>query len=455
MAFLEAAGIIDMHGGTYYWDFVAALSTHSLFGGALDMARIPISYLLMVGGLFCLSVPMAPVPKRLHFINRCVASIGLSFYCIQVLYVETHLSILANMLLPLRFEALLFIFFLFNIFSILFAKREECDSRAWYSDNIGIFCVACGFFITLFTLHKSHNALYFFPFSIYICIIFIELVSKTGNNTFKKKNIAVAIIFLLLFIANCYMLSPKFSSMFNDIYLLAMPPSWLLKIILISILSLVIAKIFIRANTSKIFLSRLCSVILLVSFFYVYEKQLPQIYDPEKIKTELSLLIQGVRAGTLNSPWNDFFVWQKKNIPPGDKILVYPALFLNLLGIPGVSVQADTANFSLYLPREATPLAEQLHHIFNIDIAYYAKKGAKVYDLTLYSITGEGWDYAKRIYLGSGSASESCRWEHPEKLRFQWVAEPITGFDGKKIAASYPEYVVFENAVIRIYAVTR
>ncbi|MCL1915380.1 MAG: hypothetical protein FWG17_01505 [Desulfovibrionaceae bacterium] len=452
VAFLEFAGAIDLNADDYYWDFVVSRFVHSLWGGVRDAAHIPMRYLLLVAGLFILSEAAAPVPQRLHFINRCASSIGFSLFCIYILYVETRFSIAVNMIIPLRFETILLPLLLFNIFSIIFAKKEECDYEASYATEPWIFCLVCGFMINLL-LFNEHFGLYFLPFYIYTGVLFTKLINKDKTNFFKKQTIVFSTAFLIIFLTSFYFLAPNLPRLSEGIRLLAIPSDWSLSIFIFAALLWMITRICIKTNTYTIVqtsMPKIYMVVILVFIVDIYIKRLPQIYDLQKARTEVALLAQGARAGTLDSPWNHFLEWQRKTIAPSDKILVHPYLYLNFLAIPWISIQYESVVYTFYAPKEAALSAEHLLHIYNIDIAAYAKKNTRISS----TMGGEGWNYAKNTYLGAGNGSKACQAKNPGKPCFQWVAEPI--FDtGATVQVSYPESVVFANSVIRVYAVPR
>ena len=122
---LERLKIIDMHPGAHYWDFTISRTVHCLFGAPLYLPRNPILYLLLLATIMGFAMRDAPVPNRIKPVNRLFAAQGLGMFLLYLLGTEARWSIVANIMVPLRFDSLLGPLLLMNLVAVVFFRDEN------------------------------------------------------------------------------------------------------------------------------------------------------------------------------------------------------------------------------------------------------------------------------------------------------------------------------------------
>ena len=438
--------VVRLGEGRHYWDFVISRNVHSLFGGIVDYkANVPAIYLLMVAGLFLLSMRLTPLDKKLRLVNRFFACTGLAYYGIYISLVETHFSVLANMLLPLRFETLYLPLYVLNILALVFhdGDTDETSTQStWVQMAIRLIGIMLVYPMLTRTGEYYSSLLYLFPFLTHALLWGEQLLGPNGSLNDKLRTIVPSLaLTATVCLATIIMLhvQTRSADMFQEHLqrIFTLPYPFTYDGLLFCALG---ATVFATINITRDGKQRVGYAYLSVLLFALLGLSAVKVFvkvDWKNSMQEVSLLASGLRARTIDSPWNRFRQWRQDNVAPNDGILNEPSLLLCLIGVPSTSINNDILAFSLYAPDMADPLADDLKDTFDVDIGELAARGqALCFD----------WAHVKDKYL-HGDDTPAADKSKAHRTRYRWLIEqsdfPARAKDAGRL--------VFENEVLRVY----
>ncbi len=435
----EHWGIVQLDAGRHYWDWIAVRSMHSFFGGMANKADYPAVYLLLIAGLFLLSMRIAPIPRRMHILNLFFACTGLAYYVIYISLTETRFSILSTMLLPLRFETLYIPLYLLNMLAIVF-RRDENPAEggrlvAWIEAATRILAALLAF-VMLARGHNSSNSLYYFP--LFVQLLACVRISLSSQQVSFEKRRSVILFILIVFMG--------FTAMTGMLYIqTATWPAFLES--MRSVLTpseRFVRYSFMAAAGGALFawerkltkavpqIGFMLAVMLMIVLLTGSAARRLSKVDMKNAWNEMTLIYSGVRARTISSPWNAFRKWHETHIGMQGKSINYPQLLLPLIGMSSTSVDGDNAAFTIYAPDIADALASDVQEIYGIDVREYAEQGRRFSDLE--------WNTVKDRYLHRHAENNG---------KYQWLIEPSALELREKDAL----HLAYENAVVRVYAI--
>lgn len=435
----EKWGLVQINAGEHYWDFIDVRSVHSVFGGMANRADYPAVYILLIAGLFLLSMRIAPIPQKMRTVNLFSACTGLAYYVIYISLTETRLSILSTMLLPLRFESLYMPLYLLNMFAIVFHREENPVGGglivSWAGATMKILAALFAFAM-LNRGRDNSNSLYCFPLFVQLLACMrISLSFKLLSHEKRRPVIWFALIALVAFIAMTVMLyiqTTDWNAFLESMRLVLVPSARLVRY---SLMAAAAGALF--AGVCKLPGAvpqsgfPLAAILMTVLLLVAATRKFPGV-DAGNAWSEANLIVSGARARTISSPWSQFRMWCETHVGADERILNYPELLLPLIGVPWTSVDGDNVGFSIYAPDIADVLASDVREIYNIDVHEYAKQGKRFSD----------WDWAavKDRYL-HGNAGNSGK--------YRWLIEPSTlePREGDAFCLAY------ENEAVRVYGI--
>lgn len=504
---MEHAGMFGLADVGSYWDMASIRSVHSLFGGGRGFAEIPLRFLLCVLTLFICTQKVIPLPHKLKRLNGIIASAGLGFYLLYFLCVETHYSVTANMLIPLRIDGIMIPLIIINMFVFV----------SWGTDGVGsgermvgramgrtVTCVLLfvafvypqvgvrslhlfGLVLCLSSVPKTHalfslavsclpvaaclymwwaagklsalaerygqEPLYLAAAACLSAVIAGVLLFrwagesgpawKWGGHGFRLSRCSAMFFLLLLFffVTNAWLLSSDEGVFAKNMINMVIMPQRLIAGLAAFYLATGVLCLIAPNACRRIAAGRKFSLALLAGMVIALNCiSGSKMYSVKSVVREVELITAGETARGGKSPWAEFLRWHEAHVSGDEQVLVYPGLYLRLIGIPNTSVTYDSAGYSIYTPNFAGATADDLLRVFGIDAVEYAREGRNIWR----SMSGDGWRHAQDTFIHPGSHVWEYRWafEPPSEEKTGEYRPPVPGAN-----------VVFENEVVRAYMI--
>lgn len=395
---LERASLLPFRGDEYYWAFVRVKTYHSVFLWTSKYAA-PLQYLSQVLALLLLARSRKGSDSLLVRLNMLAGCLGLGIGLMYVGTVETHFSVLANMCLPLRFEAVMYPLLIANVLHVVCCSSGERTGEKAFSAAYGalllfpsvmplFWAAAWAAGIAWFQGQRRHATLYLVAVVPGIAMALLYLVMAPSEDMWLLAKLAYTMSFVkgLLWLAVAFGVSLRITHLGQRAFhvvawsavLLIPSPNWILRLLTLT--------------------------------------------------QEVSAIVHDL---PVSSPTKKACDWINANIPTGSTILVAPNLYLHYATHVKTSIELELVGFFIYAPVTAKSIAEEVNGLYGVDVLDVARKRKRL------RLSDEDW-YRLRRGMLDGS--------HPAKGDYQYIGEPagMTPADSGAI--------VFQNEFLRVYS---
>ncbi|MEE8374596.1 MAG: hypothetical protein V3R87_12880 [Dehalococcoidia bacterium] len=395
---LERASLLPFRGDEYYWALVRVKTYHSVFLFTSKYAA-PLQYLSQVLALLLLARSRKGSDSPLVRLNMLTGCLGLGIGLMYIATVETHFSVLANMCLPLRFEAVMYPLLVANVLHVVCCSSGERTGERVFAATYGalllfpsvmplFWAAAWAAGIAWFQGQRRHATLYLMAVIPGIALALLYLVTAPSEDTWLLAKLAYTMSFVkgLLWLVIAFGVSLRITHLGQRAFHVV---AW-------------------------------AAVLLIPSPNWILRWQ--------TLAQEVSAIVHNL---PVSSPTKKACDWINANIPAGSTILVAPKLYLHYATHVKTSIELELVGFFIYAPATAKSIAEEVNRLYGVDVLEVARRHQRL------RLSDEDW-YRLRRGIVDGS--------HPAKGDFQYVGEPA----GMTPADS--GVIVFQNEFLRVYS---
>jgi hypothetical protein len=394
----ERMGLLPFRGDEAYWALVRVKACHSVFLFYSGYA-IPLQYASQVAALFILALAGRGRGCPLRTLNTLAAFTGLGIGLMWAATVETGFSVLANMLLPLRFECVMYLLVVTNIiYSISCVGRERARES---------------------TLAAGYGVLLLFPVFRPIVWAWAWALGQAWlqSDGRRRHAFAAGAATAILLVCGYLVLGPSGQSMGWNIRQLASPLE------AAGALAIVFAaSLWIRLTWRRLAYAAACVACALIA---------PRtwITNPDTLMSETNSILSRQPESSAEKQACD---WINAHIAPGTPVLVSQNLYLHRVTHVRTSVNKDIIDYFLYAPDFAEPLAAEMKAVYGIDVREMARRHERL------NLTRDDWVRARAAALRPSGVDERT---------WRYVIEPA------HLELANGCAVVFANSYVRIYKV--
>ncbi|CAK0779818.1 putative PMT_2 domain-containing protein [Azospirillaceae bacterium] len=427
---LEAGGVLPFRGDPVFWalDRVRTFHTVFLFTERYHLVIAYLSELLAIG-LLCLSPRAKNSP--LHNINVWVVALGAGVFLMYALAVETEWSVIASFFLPLRYECILVVFLLANLFHTIGIGRTRLTIEK---------AIAAATLFSVLLASRFPHTLPDQPMTtIWIWAMFQAWLERVEGGPKIRPTIVFAAPVSVVLVVLAYLLwapsasieiasSPDFARLFGvaDANMeAAVNFLWQVERYLgVLIVGALATPLFRCAH--RIRLTGMTAALVWITFATPAPSSGAAIFDRKKAQAEFLAVFTGQIE---DSPEKQAIDWMHRAIPPGAPTLVYQGILVGRVGFAKTTLDLDNVSIPSYWPPLIVPVAQELSELYGIDLLDMRRKRARIWNVWNIDL----WRSTRDRFL-SGS---NCR--------FPWVVEPT------KIPPSTLAQPVFQNDFMRAY----
>jgi len=395
---LERAGLLPFQADDYYWALTRVKSNHCVFMFSSTYV-LAIQYFAEAAALLILARSDRERGSLLTSLNLLAGLGGVGIGVMYAATVETHLSVVANMCLPLRFECVMYPLIVVNVVRAAFCSPTTDKQTSLLAALYGALLLFPQFKPLLWAWawalgrdcmeHGLGSLRKHAPwFAAGAAAVVAYLVFGPSGRPVQW-NVAQGLPFLLggLFVAGAIALA------------------WRL-----------------NRNWPRLTYAAACVACLLVA---------PRIW-----MTNTDRFIEEVNAVARRQPEKsaekEACDWVNSHLAPGTPVLGYNAMYIHRLTQVRASVNKDIVEYFLYSPGFAQPLADELRDLYDADVLSLAACHERL------NLTRDDWLRVRMRVLKDG---------HTDKRAFDYVIEP------SHMPLADASRVVFCNGYARVYEV--
>ncbi len=401
-ALAEARGVIPLRGGQTYWALTRIRAWHTtfFFSGRWD---VPLGYFSQVACLYILARSPRTLRSPLAPFNRLAAAGGLGIGLMYLICVETELSVVAAVMYPLRFESVMCLLIVANVFEVMFRRRRDGNADAWFAVGYGATLLMPG-------LKPLVGAWAWATGSAYLQARRSRRIRWVGVGVV---GVSVTVLYAALI--------PRDESLSMLVRLktlrylaTSLPPlaGALIVALLVGRLGLTVRRVAVSALV--------CVGIVCL---------MPGTWGPSRLQAigeEASAIAKGTEERTPHKELSD---WMNEHIPAGTPVLSHYGINLHKTTHVKTSINHALLGAIVYFPAEADEQAREIRDIYGLDVVDMADRRQillRQYD----------WGKARATVLEADGGN-------PRGYRYvvELATEPAAG--GADVA--------FENALARVY----
>lgn len=394
----EAVGWLDLGSSPEFWALNQVRGYHSIFRHT-PMFYYPLVFLSQVAALFLLGSGERGADTSLRVLNRMGASLGLGLLLLHTACVETHGSTLAAMLVPLRYECVMFPLILANVLHAMLRAEPGRSGEAWWAAGYGA--------ILLFPAWSP----LLWAWAWALGHAWLRGGRQRGGAYLAAAVVGAAAVGAFLVFGPSE-LAPREN--LPRLRALMQPAVWLAL--------LAVAAALRPPASRRVFVALLC-----VAVVFLWWRERP--FRPRTCVAEVRALALGIPERT---PEKHACDWLSEHISRGEPVLVHPTLYLHRVSSVKGSITDDISGFHIYAPRLAGPIAREVRALYGWDVLDAAAQRQRISLLA----DGDRWTRARESALAEQSVGGYA---------FRYVIEPAA------IVGSAAFAPLFSNDWVRVY----
>lgn len=407
----ERAGLLPFVGSNDYWALVRVKACHSVFFFR-DGYALPLQYASQTAALLILGLGYRrsdnEATSPLRQLNLLAGFGGLGIGLMYLLTVETHFSVLANMLLPLRFECVMYPLIVANLVRAVYrsASASPASDRRLQAGRLALGCAYAG--VLLFPAFAGLTWAWLWALG-------ERAFASVGIHYRQRMIPAVAAFAGMLLVAVYIVFGPTTHAVASNIR----PAVTALCVgLAIAGAGAVGCKLSWRPK------SRLVAVSACIALAAI---------APRTWRTNPGIALAEIRAlagGATSTPEREALGWLNNQLPPGTPVLVANTLFLHRLTHLRTSINKDVIDFFLYAPDRSAPTIEEMRGTYGRDLRAMAQRRETL------RIEGDDWRKLRHEVLATGRAGERA---------YRYIVEPAS------FEPAEDHKPIFANAALRVY----